>query len=266
MQISTEDLRQIIKEELNAVLDEKKGKKTKSAKKKKRKKKKKAKAKKKDACYSKVKSRYKVWPSAYASGALVKCRKVGAANWGNSKKEGLEEEFQKHDMYDPESGKKYNADVEQDHTDMAKKGYTHVDPKKIEKILRDEGGAAGMDPFLKEFGKEQEKDILKTLEDMPSVKKHQNGDYILDDNKDVNLSEKKQASSEKDLGDWFKRKGEKGSKGGWVDCKAPDGDGGYKECAQGGRKKKPYCRPTPSACKTEPQTESKKRIKKGNKK
>jgi len=37
----------------------------------------------KDACYYKVKSRYSVWPSAYASGALVKCRKVGAANWGN---------------------------------------------------------------------------------------------------------------------------------------------------------------------------------------
>ena len=40
---------------------------------------------KKDACYKKVKSRYSVWPSAYASGALVKCRKVGAANWGNKK-------------------------------------------------------------------------------------------------------------------------------------------------------------------------------------
>ena len=38
---------------------------------------------KKDACYSKVKSRYDVWPSAYASGALVKCSKVGASNWGN---------------------------------------------------------------------------------------------------------------------------------------------------------------------------------------
>ena len=37
---------------------------------------------KKDACYHKVKSRYKVWPSAYASGALVKCRKVGADSWG----------------------------------------------------------------------------------------------------------------------------------------------------------------------------------------
>jgi len=45
----------------------------------------------KDACYRKVKARYDVWPSAYASGALVKCRKVGAANWGNSKKEGLDD-------------------------------------------------------------------------------------------------------------------------------------------------------------------------------
>ncbi len=50
---------------------------------------------KKDACYYKVKSRYKVWPSAYASGALVKCRKKGAKNWGtkseakNMKKEQL---------------------------------------------------------------------------------------------------------------------------------------------------------------------------------
>ena len=45
----------------------------------------------KDACYHKVKSRYSVFPSAYASGALVKCRKKGAANWGNkTKKEEVE--------------------------------------------------------------------------------------------------------------------------------------------------------------------------------
>ena len=49
---------------------------------------------KQDACYYKVKSRYKVWPSAYASGALVQCRKKGAANWGNkSAKESIEENF-----------------------------------------------------------------------------------------------------------------------------------------------------------------------------
>lgn len=66
-------------------IEEKKGKKRKVALKKRRKKKKKKKGK-KDACYHKVRSRYDVWPSAYASGALVKCRKVGAKNWGNSKK------------------------------------------------------------------------------------------------------------------------------------------------------------------------------------
>jgi len=43
-----------------------------------------AKKKKLDACAKKVKSRYKVWPSAYASGAVAQCRKVGVENWGNS--------------------------------------------------------------------------------------------------------------------------------------------------------------------------------------
>jgi hypothetical protein len=47
---------------------------------------------KKDACYHKVKSRYDVWPSAYASGALVKCRKVGAANWGTKSEATMREE------------------------------------------------------------------------------------------------------------------------------------------------------------------------------
>jgi len=74
--MNKELLLQIIKEELEAVLDEKR-------KKKKKKKKKKGK---KDACYYKVRARYSVWPSAYASGALVKCRKVGAKNWGNKSK------------------------------------------------------------------------------------------------------------------------------------------------------------------------------------
>jgi len=73
-----EAIKMMVREELDA-LEEKK-------RKRKRKKKKKKKAAKKDACYYKVKARYSVWPSAYASGALVKCRKVGAKNWGKSKK------------------------------------------------------------------------------------------------------------------------------------------------------------------------------------
>ena len=55
---------------------------------------------KKDACYTKVKSRYDVWPSAYASGALVKCRKVGAANWGN-KSESMDDNALDYDWNGP---------------------------------------------------------------------------------------------------------------------------------------------------------------------
>ena len=44
----------------------------------------------KDACYRKVKARFKVFPSAYAGGAIAKCRKVGAANYGNKSKKKAE--------------------------------------------------------------------------------------------------------------------------------------------------------------------------------
>ena len=43
----------------------------------------------KDACYHKVKAKFKVFPSAYASGHIAKCRKVGAANYGKSKKKAM---------------------------------------------------------------------------------------------------------------------------------------------------------------------------------
>ena len=43
----------------------------------------------KDACYHKVKRKFKVFPSAYASGHIAKCRKVGAANYGKSKKKAM---------------------------------------------------------------------------------------------------------------------------------------------------------------------------------
>lgn len=59
----------------------------------------------KDACYHKVRSRYKKWPSAYASGALVQCRKKGAKNWGNAKKKKV---------------KKCNVCEEHEHDDVSK--------------------------------------------------------------------------------------------------------------------------------------------------
>ena len=186
MRITNEDLIQIIKEELEAVIDEKKGKKRKAAKKKRRKKKKAKKKAKRDACYHKVRSRYDVWPSAYASGALVKCRNVGAKNWGNSKKEGLDEEFKPHDMYDPETGEKHDAEVEADHIDMAGKGFVHVDPDELRDILDDEGGAAGLEPLVKGTESEEE-EVEKALDQMPDVGKHEKGDYIKGDKKKIRI-------------------------------------------------------------------------------
>jgi len=61
-----------------------------------------------------------------------------------------------------------------------------------------------------------------------------------------------ESSKESSLRDWFGRKGAKGKKGGWVDCNAPDGKGGYKACGREKgekRSKYPACRPTPGACK-----------------
>lgn len=56
---------------------------------------------KKDACYYRVKASAKVWPSAYASGRLVQCRKKGADNYG-SKNESMAEGF--NGEYDDEAG------------------------------------------------------------------------------------------------------------------------------------------------------------------
>jgi hypothetical protein len=164
----------------------------------------KKKAKKSDRCTRIAKRKYDVWPSAYASGAVVKCRQ--GKIW-----KGVKE------------GEEPGLEI------------------KIRKALRDEGGAAGMDALV-DHAEASESDIKAAIKDMDDVGQHKNGDYILDDGEDIDILEE-------DLRKWFGRKGEKGSKGGWVDCNAPDGEGGYKECAQGDRKKKPACRPTPSACK-----------------
>ena len=181
-----------------------------------------------------MRSRYKVWPSAYASGALVKCRKVGAKNWGNKSKKNEQIE-----LYEGEENLE----------------------SKIRQALIDEGGAAGM-KALKDHTKASAKEIKDAIKGMSDVGLHEDGDYILQDGEEIDvkktLEEKKrkkagtESSKESNLRDWFKRKGAKGSKSGWVDCNAPDGKGGYKACGRESgekRSKYPSCRPTPGACK-----------------
>ena len=63
----------------------------------------------------------------------------------------------------------------------------------------------------------------------------------------------KDLKEDESLHKWFKRQGPKGKEGGWVDCNAPDGKGGYKACGRKEgekRSKYPSCRPTPAQCKT----------------
>ena len=71
---------------------------------------------------------------------------------------------------------------------------------------------------------------------------------IWKDLKEEELTEKQKET----LRTWFNRSGPKGKEGGWVDCNAPDGKGGYKACGRKEgekRSKYPACRPTPAGCK-----------------
>jgi len=148
--------------------------------------------KKDDRCVRIAKRKYKAWPSAYASGAVVKCRQ--GKIWKSVKEEGqeLEEEW----------SEKYKKSIDCKHP----KGF--------------------------------------------SQKAHCQGRKK---NEKVELEERKlgKPSSETNLGDWFKRKGAPGKKGGWVDCNTCR-DGKCKPCGrQDGEKRSKYprCRPTPSQCK-----------------
>ena len=162
---------------------------------------------KRDACYYKVKSRYDVWPSAYASGALSKCRKVGADNWGNSTNE--------EDLIDEKWSEKYKRSIDCNN------------PKGFSQKAHCQGRKKNEETF--------------NIEEL-----------IIEKRK---LTSK--PGSETNLRDWFKRKGAKGSTGGWVDCNTcrEDKETGRKKCKPCGRQegekrsKYPACRPTPGSCK-----------------
>lgn len=212
MNISREDLQRIIKEELESVLFEKEGK--------------------KDACYRKVKSRYDVWPSAYASGALVKCRKVGAANWGNSTNE---------DLIPGGLGDKLKGSMEDQHKQLAKMHDAAVQDidAQVKKGIKVEMEHTDSEDIAHEIAMEHVYEDPKYYDKLSKIeeKKKKAGT---------------ESSKESSLRDWFGRKGAKGKKKGWVDCNSPDGSGGYKSCGRSDgekRKRYPSCRPTPGACK-----------------
>ena len=269
MKINLSQLRAVVQEVIEEidpvqVLDEKEGK--------------------KDACYHKVKSRYKVWPSAYASGALVKCRKVGAANWGKSKKENLEPDFLRKLVEEElaklaekktnpriprKKGQKAKSKKHSDlYTDEDPKGTIHglkfateADAKKSVSKIRNSSrshahkvqAAVAMEQRAKAAGKASAAAVYRKY--INSVKKDEVDRSRIRDLVETEFSKLGESDSE-GLRKWFGRKGEKGSKSGWVDCNTcrKDKKTGRKKCSACGREsgekraKYPKCRPTPSAC------------------
>ena len=269
MKINLSELRAVVQEVIEEidpvqVLDEKEGK--------------------KDACYHKVKSRYKVWPSAYASGALVKCRKVGAKNWGKSKKENLEPDFLRKLVEEElaklaekktnpriprKKGQKAKSKKHSDlYTDEDPKGTIHglkfateADAKKSVSKIRNSSrshahkvqAAVAMEQRAKAAGKASAAAVYRKY--INSVKKDEVDRSRIRDLVETEFSKLGESDSE-GLRKWFGRKGEKGSKSGWVDCNTcrKDKKTGRKKCSACGREsgekraKYPKCRPTPSAC------------------
>ena len=115
---------------------------------------------KKDACYHKVKASASVWPSAYASGRLVQCRKKGAANYGkSSKKEGFSDWRDDLGLLDENRMAAYTAGMSKERADMEK--------NKISKNLADKLGRSNDEARFKnrktsgKFNKNYNKNVLK---------------------------------------------------------------------------------------------------------
>ena len=103
-----------------------------------------------------------------------------------------DDNFKPHPMYDPKTGKMEMAKKKEDHDRLGKKGYIHLDDDifdKLRDILEKEGGASGMKPFEDKLKKNTKKEIETALKNMDDVGKHEKGDYILDDEKEISIAE-----------------------------------------------------------------------------
>ena len=94
-------------------------------------------------------------PSAYASGALVKCRKVGAKNWGN-KSESFEVQ-EGRPMYDPEKAKRSTSlpainpkqDPRKNKTNLSIGRSADAGEPNADRILKKRTGGASLPPNFK---------------------------------------------------------------------------------------------------------------------
>jgi hypothetical protein len=188
----------------------------------------------KDACYHKVKSRYRVWPSAYASGALVKCRKKGAKNWGNKKKK------KKMTSESSQASNFFEALKDKKQYDDAAKAVMALHYKNID---AETASTQEIIDALNSMGKQAPEGTSLNLF-VSRIRSVARGTVQPEDFKEGTFDlEKKEG-----LRGWFKRNGGKG----WVDCKASKKGKivpcGRKSTGKGAKRKYPACRPTLSAC------------------
>jgi hypothetical protein len=206
---------------------------------KKKKKKKKKKKGSDDRCTRIAKRKYDVWPSAYASGAVVKCRQ--GKIWKGIKEDTYDDEVVKRNEKERELGSKVYLKTEEKENKKIDKATLRRIMQQLKKSSAKHAKVAKMSTDSSELHKKQ----VDQIEDMLDEKKK---------------AAKTDYSKEKKSGlhGWFSRQGGKGKSKGWVDCNTcrKDKKTGRKKCKPCGRKegekrsKYPACRPTPSACGT----------------
>jgi len=217
------------------------------------------KKKKKDRC-ARIADRKYDKPSAYKSGAIVRCRKGNI--WKKLKENSLEDTSWTNDK---------NQKITLKQLLDAIKDYPTIQApiEKIEKIIikKDSGGIESNRLNIADI----KYPIIIVVDDNGNYR------YILDGNhrankaidaglksipaKLVNIKKLPQEfqdvlseAKKETLRTWFKRKGAPGKTGGWVDCNTCREVDGKKKCKPCGRKKGetrakyPSCRPTPSQC------------------
>ena len=230
--------------------------------------------KKRDRCLRIADRKYKK-PSAYKSGAVIRCRKGDI--WKDLKEENFSSINYKKIEFGPGLGDKmfdyYYPDLssigatqdQMDNTYIAtnKKRHLHI---QLDSSLQGKGLAS---EIIKAFiyregyrvipkGRIINPDMIKVLEKInqdPKFSVTDDGDeYIIDEKYSFN---EQKIIEDESLHKWFKRSGTPGKEGGWVDCNAPiRKDGkivGYKPCGRKKgekRSKYPSCRPTAAQCKT----------------
>ena len=248
--------------------------------------KKKKKKKKGDRCVRIAKRKYDVWPSAYASGAVVKCRK--GKIW-----KGLSEE-ELNEMIDEEVEQALDENFLKNLAlagTMAAGALSPSTAQAAEPVaatqVAEQGDEIKFDEKTEilsvtvdvqegdngEFAESQARDLVQQWQEKNGYQGHSyQGKKVVKGNRfnperisfffqmQKALEEKKKPDFKKEkesgLHGWFSRQGGKGKSKGWVDCNTcrKDKKTGKKTCKTCGRKegekraKYPSCRPKPSDC------------------